>query len=151
MITLKEIDENNWLRVAQLETTKEQKQFVASSVGIMARAYAMRAQNARAYAIAYEKNIVGVLLVRDLEEEPACYELQQLLIDYRCQNKGYGKQALKLIIDQLERERKYDCIELCVKMSDVAAIHTYKKVGFTDSGYIDPAVPDSYNMVYRFR
>ena len=151
MITLKEIDENNWLRVAQLETTKEQKQFVASSVGIMARAYAMRGQNARAYAIAYEKNIVGVLLVRDLEEEPACYDLQQFLIDYRYQNKGYGKQALRLIIDQLEREHKYDCIEVCVKMNDAAAIHIYQKVGFTDSGYIDPGVPDSYNMIYRFR
>jgi len=36
-------------------------------------------------------------------------------------------------------------------MNDAAAIHIYQKVGFTDSGYIDPGVPDSYNMVYRFR
>ena len=150
MVTLNEIDENNWLMVAKLKTTEEQKQYVAPSVGIMARAYAMRAQNARAYAITHEENIVGILLVRDLDEEPACYELQQLLIDYRFQNKGYGQQALRLIIHQLKREGKYDCIELCVKMSDASAIHTYEKVGFTDSGYIDPEVPDSYNMVYRF-
>lgn len=150
MITLKEIDESNWIIVAQLKTTEEQKHFVASALGIMARAYAMREQNARAYAITDKKNIVGILLVRDLDEEPACYDLQQFLIDYRYQNKGYGQQALRLIVEQLEREHRYDCIEVCVKITDIAAIHIYQKVGFVDSGYIAPDVPDSYNMVYHF-
>ena len=150
MITLKEINESNWLKVAQLQITEEQKRFVAPAIGIMARAYAMREQNARAYAMADEKDIVGVLLVRDLDEEPACYDLQQFLIDCRFQNKGYGQQALKLIVDQLARENKYSRIDVCVKMDDASAIHIYKKKGFKDSGYISPESPDSYNLVYHF-
>lgn len=150
MITLKEIDERNWTRVARLETTAEQKHFVASPLSIMARAYAMRKQNARAYAIADDEEIIGVLLVRDLDEEPACYDLQQFLIDYRFQNMGHGQQALRLIVDLLERERKYNCIEVCVKIADTAAIRIYQKIGFVNSGYIDPKAPDSYNMVYHF-
>lgn len=150
MVKLVEIDENNWLKVSQLRVNEDQKHYVATSLGIMARAYAMRASNARAYAVSDDKDIVGVLMVRDLDEEPVCYELQQLLIDYRHQNKGYGQKALELIIEKLENENKYDCIEVCVKMEDISAIHLYKKNGFVDSGYIAPDVPDSYNLVYKF-
>jgi hypothetical protein len=83
MITLKEIDGRNRQMVARIETTAEQKHFVDSQLSIMARAYAMRKQNARAYAIADDEDIIGVLLVRGLDEEPACYDLQQFLNDYR--------------------------------------------------------------------
>lgn len=48
--------------------------------------------------------IVGVALVRDLDEEPACYDLQQFMIDQHYQNKGYGAEALKLILEMLEAE-----------------------------------------------
>ena len=45
---------------------------------------------------------------------------------------------------------KYDCAEVCVKMDDAQALHVYGKVGFVDTGYIDPDAPDSLNLVYRF-
>jgi RimJ/RimL family protein N-acetyltransferase len=65
------------------------------------------------FAIANDSVMVGVALVRDLDEEPACYDLQQFLIDRRFQNKGFGTEALRLIIAALRDERKYDCVEVC--------------------------------------
>ncbi|WP_158281610.1 GNAT family N-acetyltransferase [Sporanaerobacter acetigenes] len=98
-----------------------------------------------------EKRITVMLMVRDINEEPECYELQQFLIDIKYQNKGYGYKVLKLILDYLYVERRYDNVEVCVKKEDVKAIKLYKKVGFIDTGYIDPNVEDAYNLVFCFK
>lgn len=68
----------------------------------------------------------------------------------RYQGRGYGTQALRLILAELAAERRYDCAEVCVKKEDTAALRVYEKVGFVDTGYIDEDVPDSLNLVYRF-
>lgn len=150
MILLREINEKNWYDVSKLQTTEQQKQYVASAIGIMARAYAMRSSRAKVYAIVFDETYVGIAMVRNMDDEPVCYELQQFFIDHRFQNRGYGKEALKLIINELEKEREYSNIEVCVKMDDKAAIHLYKEIGFVDTKYISPGVPDAYNLRYSF-
>ena len=77
MTELKEIDENNWLQAAQLKVAEEQKFFVAQSIGILARGYVYREDRARVFAISDGNELVGLAMVRDLDEEPACYDLQQ--------------------------------------------------------------------------
>ena len=69
------------------------------------------------------------------------------MIDQRYQNKGYGSQALQLILDALRKEGRFDHVELCVKKADTEAIHLYEKHGFIDSGYVDEDLPDSLNMI----
>ena len=150
MITLKEIDENNWLQVARLKVSEAQKEFVASPLGILARGYVFRNSRARVFAIEAKGNIVGITMIRDLDEEPVCYELQQLLIDINFQGRGYGSSALREILKLLKNEGRYSSVEVCVKMKDETAIHVYKKVGFQDTGYIDEDVPDCYNFRYTF-
>ena len=49
--------------------------------------------------------------MKDMDEEPACYDLQQFMIDQHFQNKGYGTEALGLILSALSKERKYG---LCI-------------------------------------
>ncbi len=151
MMELKEVDESNWYEVAKLQTTEEQKKYVAPAIGIMARAYAMRGTRAKVYAIMYDERYIGVAMVRDMDEYPECYELQQFFIDHRYQNQGYGTAALKIIIDSLQKEKKYGDIEVCVKMEDTQAIHVYEKLGFIDTKYISPDVPDAYNLRYTLR
>ncbi len=69
------------------------------------------------------------------------------MIDAQYQRKGYGSQALRLILDELRKEGHYDHVELCVKKADAEAIRLYKKHGFADSGYVDEDLPDSLNMI----
>ena len=150
MVTLFEINEDNFLAVRSLCVREDQRGFLDTASGILARGYAYRACRARVYGVAAGGEPVGLALVRDLDEEPACYELQQFMIDARFQNRGYGAAALRLILAQLAAERKYDGVEVCVKETDAPALRVYEKAGFTDTGYVDPDVPDCKNLIYRF-
>ena len=151
MLRLFDIDETNWTEIRKLAVDETQTGFLDSAVGILARGYVYRASRARVIGIADGETAIGVALVKDLDEEPACYDLQQFMIDSRYQGNGYGTEALRLILSELETERKYDCVEVCVKKTDAAALRVYEKVGFSDAGYIDPDVPDCLNLTYVFR
>lgn len=150
MIQLVDVTEHNWLDVVSLSVREEQKSFLDSPLGIVARGYIYRSCNAKVYGISNEEQIIGVALVKDLEEDPACYDLQQFMIDQRFQKKGYGTEALRLILSVLSKERKYDQVEVCVHKNDAAALRMYKKVGFEDTGYLDEAAPDCRNLMYHF-
>ena len=150
MTVLKEIDENNWLQAAELKVAEEQKFFVARSIGILARGYVYRKDRAKVFAISDGTELVGLAMVRDLDEEPACYDLQQFMIDEKFQGKGHGTKALQEILKILGEEQKYYCVEVCVKKEAKAAMRVYEKAGFRDTGYIDEDAPDSCNLIYEF-
>ena len=149
MIKLTEVTEENWLEVGALSVDERQKKFLAPPMGILARAYVYRNCNAKVHVIQNDDTVIGVALVREFTDEPLGYELQQFMIDKLYQGKGYGTEALRLILDELRKEGHYDHVEVCVKMDDVEAIHFYNKLGFVDSGYIDEDVPDAYNLVCK--
>ena len=149
MIALTDITEENWLEAASLEVGEDQKGFCAPSVGIIARGYVYRECRARVRVIEIGGRIVGLALVREFDEEPLGYDLQQFMIDKRYQRKGYGSAALGLILDELRAEGRYDHVEVCVKKQDKAAIRLYEKHGFADSGYVDESAPDCVNMLLR--
>ena len=150
MIRLVDVTEENWLDVFSLCVHEDQKRFLATPVGIVARGYVYRSCNARVYGISNDEHIIGVALVRDMEEEPSCYDLQQFMIDWRFQNKGYGTEALGLILSALSKERKYGQVEVCVNQDNAAALWMFKKAGFEDTGYVDEKIPDCRNLMYRF-
>lgn len=147
MITLTEVTEENWFDVAGLSVKDDQKNYVAPAIGILARGFVYRDCNSRIYVIENDGIIVGVSLVREFTDEPPGYDLQQFMIDQRYQGKGYGSEALALILDELRKEGHYDHAEICVKKDDIAAIRLYEKNGFIDSGYVDEDAPDSLNMI----
>nr|MCR5173522.1 GNAT family N-acetyltransferase [Oscillospiraceae bacterium] len=134
MIRITDVTEENWLDVAGLSVKEEQKAFLAPAIGILARGYVYRNCNARVWVIENDEAVVGAALVREFDDEPLGYDLQQFMIDGRYQGRGFGSQALEAILDALRREAHYDHVEVCVKKADTAAIRLYEKHGFTDSG-----------------
>ena len=151
MIRLEEITEDNWLEALRLEVGEEQRRFVAPAVGILARGYVYRHDRARVYAITAEGVMVGLALVRDLDEPPACYDLQQFMIDRRHQGRGYGGEALRQLLALLRAEGRYDAVEVCVHREDLAARRLYERAGFADTGYVDPGAPECLNLMHHFR
>ena len=141
------VTEENWLEAASLSVKAHQKGYVAPAVGILARGYVYRDCNAKIHAFEQDGIIVGMALVREFTDEPLGYDLQQFMVDGRYQNRGYGTQALRLILDELRKENHYGHVELCVKKADTEAIRLYEKSGFVDSGYVDEDLPDSLNMI----
>ena len=149
MLRLGEITEENWLDAAALTVKDEQKGFVAPAAGIIARGYVYRGCGGHVLTVELDGKLIGLALVREFTDEPLGYDLQQFMIDAGYQNKGYGSEALALILDLLRAEGKYPCVEVCVKKADAAALRVYEKAGFTDSGYVDPDCPDSINLICR--
>ena len=151
MIRLGAVTEENWLSLTRLSVSDAQQAFLDRPIGIIARAYVYRHHNARVFVIINDDDIIGLALVRDLDEAPACYDLQQFMIDQRFQNRGYGTEALQRILSLLKDEGKYDCVEVCVNKADASALRVYEKSGFADTGYLDEDVPDCLNLMHYFR
>ena len=149
MISLTDINQHNWPEALKLQVTQEQLQYVADPAGILARGYAYRDCRAQVWGIQQDGTLVGLAMVREFDEEPLGYELQQFLVSQSHQGKGVGTAALKLVLDRLRVESRWPTVEVCVKKADFPALRVYKKVGFVDSGYVDPEVPDAVNLVYR--
>lgn len=151
MIHLIDVNEENWLDIARLSVKEEQIGYLDRPIGIIARGYVYRNCNGRVIGIADENQIVGVALVRDFTDEPLGYDLQQFMIDQRFQDKGYGTEALRKILDLLKEDGRFDCVEVCVNKEDASALHVYEKVGFVDTGYIDGDLPNCLNLAYYFK
>jgi RimJ/RimL family protein N-acetyltransferase len=151
LIQLQPITESNWQEAARLSVSKEQATFLDTPTGILARGYVYRDSGARVFAITNDNTVIGLALVRSLDEAPACYDLQQFMIDLRYQKLGHGAQALGLIVGMLRNEAAYDCIEVCVHKQNAAALRLFENAGFADTGYIDDAVPDCLNLMYYFQ
>ena len=150
MVKLVEITEGNFFAYRALSVSKAQSGFLDTAVGIIARGYLYRGSRAKVFGIEEDGAPSGLALIKDLDEEPACYDLQQFMIDARFQGRGVGSAALRMILDLLASERKYHCVEVCVKKEDKAALHLYEKAGFVDTGYVDEDTPGSVNLMYRF-
>ena len=149
MIRLVEIDERNFFHIRQVKVKEDQRRFLDSPLGILARGYVYRAQRARVLAAEKDGEIVGLMLVKDMDEEPACYDLQQFMIDGRFQGRGYGAAALGLLLELLRQEKKYDDVEVCVHRENAAALALFTGAGFVDTGYVDPDAPDCLNLMLR--
>ena len=147
MLRLTDVTEDNWIEVASLSVFENQRKYLAPPIGILARGYVYRNCNAKIFVVADVEAIVGLALVREFTDEPLGYELQQFMIDHKYQGKGYGSEALRLILNELRKENHFDHVEVCVNKEDTVAIHVYEKLGFVDSGYIDDQVPDSLNLI----
>ncbi|MBR4290385.1 MAG: GNAT family N-acetyltransferase [Oscillospiraceae bacterium] len=147
MITLQPINETNFMEAALLTVSEKQREFVASAPMILARSYAYRDQNAICWGIYKYHRIVGLAMLHDMNEDPACYHLCEFLIDQKQQSKGIGQAALRLILDHCRCEHRFNHVEVCVRKENAAAIHVYEKAGFRSCGYQDPDLPNSICMV----
>lgn len=134
MLFLETISPDNWR--FDIRVKENQKSYVVSKAAILARAYAYRNYRSQAFFIYKSQNPVGMCLYYDSEKENS-YILSQFFIDYRYQGKGFGDEGLKLIIEKIKADGKYNKILLCYIDKDLPARNLYKKHGFVLTGQID--------------
>ena len=129
MIYLADIDPGNWR--LDLKVAESQKNYVASSTVMLARAYAYREQRSRAFAIYDDETPVGMGMYHDCPELNA-YDLSQLFIDERHQGRGYGKAATKLVLDAMRLDGKFRKVVLCYIEGNDTARNLYESFGFVE-------------------
>lgn len=137
-LQLKTITPDNWRIINSLEVKKEQAQWVASNILILARAYVYREYNSIVYAIYDSDRPVGCLLQRDHHENGKLHcILDQFMIAKQHQGQGYGKATMNQWISLMKASKKYNSIQLCYKEDDIIAYNLYQSIGFRHTGETD--------------
>ena len=141
------ITPENWRIFNRLRVAKEQEEFVASNVAILARAFAFRDYNSLVYAVYNDDTPIGLLMQWEYrEDDKLICVLDQFMIDKEHQRRGYGRAAMQLWLSMIEKEGKYDSITLCYKDNDESARNLYLSISFYHTGEADE---DEVIMEYK--
>ena len=154
MIHLEKIDAKNFWNIIGLEVSESQQYFVAPNDISLAQAYITHGTECSAFPFGiYDGNKpVGFLMIgfnetalfeMCREESPKVmknnYIIWRLMIDKNCQNKGYGKAALKLALDFVRTWPcgKADYCAISYKTNNLVAKELYRSFGFEENGEMD--------------
>jgi diamine N-acetyltransferase len=152
---LEKITYLNWHDVEDLCVNEEQRDFVADNVSSLALAGVIREAGFHVFSFGVylgEEPIgfamIGYDIPLDTDDDVnekywftrSSYFIWRFMIDKRWQGKGYGKEALRLLIDFIRsapcREAKYAW--LCYNTDNTVARNMYASAGFEE-------VPEAYD------
>ncbi|WP_245489003.1 GNAT family N-acetyltransferase [Mesorhizobium sp. M7D.F.Ca.US.004.03.1.1] len=115
--------------VAALELAPEQMDFVASNAESLEEAETD--EDARPRVIMAGTRIVGFLMYDASEDEALVY---RFMIDRAQQGKGYGKAALRALLDEIGNLAHVREVSICYEPENEAARHLYRAAGFVEQG-----------------
>ena len=135
MLHLVEIDRYNYLSVLDLSVSPEQKDFVATNQYSLAQAYAQ--PECVPFALYAENRPVGFAMY-SLDEDDHQYWIYRLMIDQRYQGVGYGREAMKLLIERIRElmDDEHKRIYISFEPENEIAKALYESLGFVPDGRI---------------
>ena len=140
IIKLEPINDNNRDAVLALSVRKDQP-FVAPNDVSLRQADEANAEKpgaARPFGIYADDRLVGFCMFTfdpENDDEEDRYWLWRFMIDRNEQGKGYGKAALREII-QYFKDNGADRLYLSTELENERGLHIYHKVGFKETGII---------------
>lgn len=137
IICLKPISEENFIDVFNLKLSKEQEAFVSHPIRSLAQAYVYRTQ-CQPFGIYADEKVVGYVMAIYDYDIPE-YDIWHMMIDESQQGKGYGKAALKLLLDYI-KDKPFgdsDRVTLTCNKDNTVALELYKSMGFELTGNSD--------------
>ena len=131
-VTLREVTRENVDDVLALEVGPEQTSYVATNAKSIAQAhFEPRAWYRAIYA---DDEPVGFAMVyRNPPDDP--FYIWRFMIDARFQGRGYGAQALELLLDEARRDGAPE-VTLSVQPGEHSAREFYERAGFEDTGEV---------------
>lgn len=159
MIVLKEITNKNIWQVCRLQPFDYQKGFIASNINSIVEAFATRNEgnNALPLAIYDDQELIGFVMIGkgtvndeneiDLIKDNYC--IWRFMIDYKFQGKGYGKEALDVVMNYIKTfpfgPAKY--VWLSYEPENKHAKMVYEKYGFKENGLMcDDEIMSVYEL-----
>ena len=136
-ITLKRIDESNFLACFALKLGDGQEDYVSHPIRSLAQAYVYYHQ-CTPFGIYQDDRMVGyVMVIYDYDE--AAYNIWHMMIDRGEQGKGYGKAALQKVLEYIRTKPFGDSahVLLTCNPENRIAYRLYRSLGFTESGRRD--------------
>lgn len=133
-----EITKNNWEKVIFLTTNKDNlytlgEEFVASNAYSIVQSFYEEEWIIK--AIEHKEELIGFAMYGFSEEEQY-YEICRFMIDRKFQGKGYGTEALALIVEDMKQQFGCSEVYLSTESNNVIGIHVYEKCGFVKTGKV---------------
>lgn len=136
---LVEINKDNWLRTVLLTTNMNGKatvveKFIASNALSIVQSIYETGWIVKGVEV--DDKIIGFTMY-GLDEDTKNYWICRLMIDYTCQGKGYGKEVVQLILDEMKQLDDCETIYLSTEPDNEVAIRLYESFGFQKNGKIN--------------
>jgi diamine N-acetyltransferase len=131
LLHLETITKDNWLKAISLRVREDQVKFVASNAVSLAQLNFL--ENFYAKGIYKGEEMIGFALY-GIDEDDHEYWIYRMMIDQKHQGKGYGKEAIQLVIDDIRnrKEDRHQTITLSYEPTNEHAKRVYEKVGFQE-------------------
>ncbi len=127
-VKLVKINLENWEDALDLELSEDHKHFVASNLYSIAESQFY--PDVTAYGIYHGELMVGFIMY------DTGFWIWRLMIAENQRGKGYGRQAMKLVIQEAHSKGN-PCVGLSTEPENFKAIQLYKSLGFIATGKID--------------
>ena len=136
-ITLRPIDQNNFVPCFHLKLGDGQERFVSDPVRSLAQAYVYRNQ-CTPFGIYCGETMVGYVLVL-YDDEENTYNLWHMMIDAAHQGHGYGRRGLRLALDYIATQPfgASRTVLLTCNPDNTVAYGLYERMGFRRTGRDD--------------
>lgn len=134
MISLRDITMVNFHECIGLKVADVQTNFVASNMYSLAEAKADDVSNP--FAIYADDQMVGFVMY-DFEPKESRGYITRLMIDARFQGNGYGRAAMKQVIDRLMAIPDCREIQTSYNPENATAERLYSSLGFAQTGEVD--------------
>lgn len=115
--------------VAALQLAPDQMDFVASNAESLDEAETDA--DARPRVVMAGDRIVGFLMYEADDDEARIY---RFMIDRAHQGRGYGKAALREVLDEIMGLGHISHVSICYEPGNEAARHLYRAAGFVEEG-----------------
>lgn len=133
-ISIRDITEDNFMDAFHLKLKKDQEEFVSNPIRSLAQAYVYRNQ-CQPFGIYQDDQMVGYVMVIYDYDIPE-YDIWHMMIDEAHQGKGYGRMALKLVLDYIKKKPfgNSDRVVLTCNKKNSHALSLYESLGFELTG-----------------
>jgi len=135
-INFRKITEQNWLECIFLTTNEEGKhnvceEFVASNALSIAQSKIQKGWITK--AIYNEDTMVGFTMY-GYSHEHDFFEVCRIMLDHKHQGNGYGREALKKVIDEMKKVEDCNEIYLSFDPDNKRGQKLYESLGFEGTG-----------------
>jgi diamine N-acetyltransferase len=130
VVTLREITRNNWRHCIQLDPGSQGKNFIPSN--LYALAESKFTPSFIPLGIYAGNKMIGFVMYDSKPQTDGSYKIYSIMVDARYQRKGYGTEALRLILARLRQLPHCTLVSLTYERANEQAIRLYQRFGFQE-------------------
>ncbi len=136
MINFRKITEENFNTIINMKRPEDEGFLCENSVAL-AQAWLYKDNgDVFPFAVYNDEECVGFMQLEEDAEEKELI-IWRIMFPEENANKGFGTEAIKLVISLAKESGKYDHVLLGCKPENKRAFHVYEKIGFKPTGKIE--------------